>query len=89
MDPGDMLAPGQSIKSANGQFAFTLQPDGNLILYDAGRALWASQTSGKHVVVCSMQMDGNLVVYLSNYVVCRTTATSSFIRSAGARGSRQ
>lgn len=33
MEPGQVLNPGQSIASPNGQFQFTYQSDGNLVLY--------------------------------------------------------
>jgi tyrosinase len=65
--PGQVLAPHQWIRSANGQYELTYQGDGNLVLYGPGhRALWASQTDGKPVGSCIMQGDGNLVVYGPN-----------------------
>jgi hypothetical protein len=63
MQPGEVLNPGQSIKSANGRYTFVYQTDGNLVLYDGGTALWASGTDGRPVGVCIMQADGNLVIY--------------------------
>ena len=63
MRPGEVLNPGQSIVSANGRFRFIYQDDGNLVLYRAGAALWASLTDGRGVGVCIMQADGNLVLY--------------------------
>jgi hypothetical protein len=66
MQPGQVLNPGQSIASGNGQFRFIYQLDGNLVLYRGSSALWASGTNGRgvEVGVCIMQSDGNLVLYI-------------------------
>lgn len=63
MDPGQVLIPNQAIHSVGGRFTFVYQDDGNLVLYDGGRALWATGTNGRGVGVAIMQTDGNLVVY--------------------------
>jgi hypothetical protein len=65
MQPGETLNPNQSISSANGQFEFAYQTDGNLVLYRLrdGHPLWASNTAGQPDEVCIMQSDGNLVIY--------------------------
>jgi hypothetical protein len=63
MYPGEVLWPGQPLESANGDFSFVYQRDGNLVLYDAGGPLWSSGTGGTAPGVCVMQPDGNLVVY--------------------------
>jgi hypothetical protein len=63
MQPGETLPPGQQITSASGRYRFVYQGDGNLVLYDGGRATWASNTAGKPTGVCIMQGDGNLVIY--------------------------
>jgi hypothetical protein len=68
MRPGQVLNPGQSIRSNSGKFTFILQADGNLVLYKnlstgGQKALWASNTNGKPTQVCIMQSDGNLVLY--------------------------
>lgn len=64
MNPGETLLPGQSIRSANGQYEFILQTDGNLVLYNQENvALWNSKTNGAPVTICTMQSDGNLVLY--------------------------
>lgn len=62
------LRQNQEIRSANGQYRLTLQPDGNLVLYRNGtQALWASGTSGRpEITRCAMQIDGNLVLYDNN-----------------------
>lgn len=65
MQPGEVLNPGQSITSTNGQYTFVYQGDGNLVLYrnSNGQALWASNTWGRTDGVCIMQGDGNFVIY--------------------------
>ena len=55
--------PGPVDQSASGRYRFIYQGDGNLVLYDGGTPLWASNTDGKPVGVCIMQDDGNLVIY--------------------------
>lgn len=69
MNPEEMLLPGHSIRSANGQYEFILQSDGNLVLYNSENvALWNSETNGKTATMCIMQSDGNLVIYQSGGV---------------------
>ena len=56
-------------KKGNGQgsapFKVVMQQDGNLVIYDKNRAIWASDTNGKGSAPFSviMQDDGNLVIY--------------------------
>ena len=64
MQPGEVLNPGHSITSANGRYRFIYQGDGNLVLYEGGTPLWASDTSGRPAGVAIMQGDGNLVIYV-------------------------
>jgi len=61
----DVLTPGQSLTSPNGQFVAAFQGDGNLVVYRIGQntALWASSTHGKAGTRVIMQADGNLVMY--------------------------
>lgn len=63
MKPGDVLHPGDSLASNNGNYVLAMQRDGNLVIYSGTSALWASNTAGKPVAVCIMQGDGNLVLY--------------------------
>lgn len=65
LQPGEALNPGQSIVSANGQYTFLYQGDGNLVLYrnSNGKTLWSSNTWGKTSGSCVMQGDGNFVIY--------------------------
>ncbi|MBN8552678.1 MAG: hypothetical protein J0L52_07270 [Caulobacterales bacterium] len=58
------LGPNQQIRSANGRFHLIMQSDCNLVLYEGGRALWASGTVGRgQGCRAVMQGDGNFVVY--------------------------
>jgi hypothetical protein len=57
------LAPGQTLTSRTGRYTLSLQADGNLVLYGAGAAYWASKTQSKVVSRLVMQDDGNLVLY--------------------------
>nr|AAQ55289.1 lectin precursor [Typhonium divaricatum] len=58
LNTGDYL----SVKA----YKFIMQEDCNLVLYDAGTAIWSSGTYGRgYGCRCTMQDDGNLVVYNS------------------------
>lgn len=64
---GEKMRPNESLQSANGNYRFYLQGDGNLVLRNAvGSALWASDTHGMGGVTLSMQGDGNLVLYTTS-----------------------
>ncbi|MGJ3704011.1 LysM peptidoglycan-binding domain-containing protein [Variovorax sp. AFSI2.2] len=70
--PGQNLAPGQGIYSPDGRYYFTLQTDGNLVVYDRHdnmQALWNSQTAGSGANNFAFQTDGNMVLYGPNGVV--------------------
>mmetsp|Transcript_54743 Transcript_54743/g.150905 ORF Transcript_54743/g.150905 Transcript_54743/m.150905 type:complete len:202 (+) Transcript_54743:64-669(+) len=60
---GDYLFYSNSITSANGKYWVVQQSDGNLVLYTAGKALWASHTNTVANAETELQQDGNLVVY--------------------------
>jgi len=63
MNGSQRLDKGQSIEVA-GKGKLFMQPDGNLVLYDAAnQPKWASGTYGKAVTHVIMQPDGNLVIY--------------------------
>jgi hypothetical protein len=66
MRPGTMLRPEEFIFSKNGRFRFIYQHDGNLVLYDGNKPIWASGTYGLRNGQCKMQADGNLVIYLAD-----------------------
>jgi hypothetical protein len=60
------LTTGQSLTSCNGDYTLDMQGDGNLVLYQNGTALWASNTSGSAADEAIMQGDGNFVLYTSS-----------------------
>ncbi len=47
---------------------FSMQGDGNLVLYNKSTPLWNSKTQGNPGAWLAMQDDGNLVVYRSDGV---------------------
>jgi len=59
-----VLLGGQGLSC--GTHTFIMQTDGNLVEYNGTTALWASGTSGNSGAYCTMQSDGNLVVYSSS-----------------------
>jgi hypothetical protein len=61
--PGQGLGPGDTAHSCDGRFELAMQKDGNLVLYEGGKALWATGTDGKNGYAMWMQTDGNLVLY--------------------------
>lgn len=70
------LLPGQSLLTPDGKYRMVLQPDGNLVVYSPTKALWASSTSGKSVMLLAMQPDGNLVLYDTSGTAIWTSKTS-------------
>ncbi|KAM0953378.1 putative bulb-type lectin domain-containing protein [Dioscorea sansibarensis] len=62
---GESLREGQALTYA--AYTFIMQSDCNLVLYDNGNPIWASNTGGlaKHCYVI-LQSDGNLVIYNNN-----------------------
>jgi LysM domain len=69
---GQKLEPGQSLSSPNGAYTLTLQDDGNMVLYARDQAVWATGTSGQHVVRAEVQTDGNFVLYTPDKPVWHT-----------------
>jgi nucleoid-associated protein YgaU len=69
---GQQLVRGGSLVSNNGAFTFTLQDDGNLVLYARGEARWATATNGQDVVRAQVQPDGNFVAYTADKPVWHT-----------------
>ncbi|XP_072994326.1 mannose-specific lectin-like [Typha latifolia] len=62
---GNTLTAGESL--TQGSYTFIIQNDCNLVLYDSGKAVWASGTSGQGAGCrLDMQSDGNLVIYNRN-----------------------
>ncbi|HEY4022475.1 MAG TPA: beta-galactosidase [Pseudonocardiaceae bacterium] len=57
------LGANGSLPSCDGRFALNLQGDGNLVLYEGGAALWATNTVNSGATKAIMQGDGNFVLY--------------------------
>ena len=53
-----------------------MQADGNFVLYENTRAIWASNTSGNANATLVMQDDGNLTIYSTDKRVLWTTNTA-------------
>ncbi|MER2563564.1 MAG: peptidoglycan DD-metalloendopeptidase family protein [Myxococcaceae bacterium] len=79
---GQSLSAGQSKASCDGRFVLAMQTDGNLVLYQGTRALWATMTNGRGGALAAMQGDGNFVVYTAAGAPLFHTNT---FRYAGAR----
>ena len=63
LNSNQRLDKGQKIEVA-GKGQLIMQPDGNLVVYDAANApKWATGTDGKAVTHVIMQADGNLMIY--------------------------
>ncbi|MCU1668026.1 MAG: beta-N-acetylhexosaminidase [Blastococcus sp.] len=76
LDAGSVMTGGQWVRSPNGRYGLTLQPDGNLVSYAPGdRPLWSSVTYGHPGDVAAMQSDGNLVVYAGDGSVLWNSGT--------------
>lgn len=58
--PGQALQPGSAVTSLNGQYTFSLQTDGNIVVSNAGRPIWASQTNGQGGTALILGTDGIL-----------------------------
>ena len=63
MQPGEVLPPGQSIRSTNGLYTLVYQGDANLVLAGPAGPIWASGTFGQSVGAAALRGDGNLVIY--------------------------
>jgi hypothetical protein len=76
--PGQQLATGQQLVSANWKARLTLQSDGNLVLksVDTGAVLWASGTQGKPITRVLLQGDGNVEGYNDTGVAYWSTQTA-------------
>ncbi|GLL00940.1 hypothetical protein [Dactylosporangium matsuzakiense] len=70
LEPGFGLTAGQALRSANGKYTLTQQPDGNLVLADeAKRVQWSSQTSANPGATASLDRTGDFVVYAKSGTV--------------------
>jgi hypothetical protein len=68
LSTGKTLRNGEKLVSPNSRYCFTMQPDGNAVVYDSDYTgkltpIWNSRTNGVANRYLSFQTDGNLVVY--------------------------
>jgi len=61
------LVGGQCLISANGRYRFIMQHDGNVVIYDGGRAISAINTYGSNRYII-FQTDGDLVLYEGDWI---------------------
>jgi hypothetical protein len=73
--PGERLNPGEQLTSPNGRYVLVMQGDGNLVEYDAGKPVWASNTNGHPGSDFEAQSDGNFVVYAPGHVAVWASST--------------
>jgi hypothetical protein len=77
MNTNGTLQEGQQIVAGGGRIRAVLQHDGNFVVYDGNRALWADGLNNyfgpNHLV---LQSDGNLVAYLQNGTPLWSTQTN-------------
>ncbi|MEV0131611.1 hypothetical protein AB0H83_24505 [Dactylosporangium sp. NPDC050688] len=76
LKPGFRLSAGQALRSPNGRYTLTQQPDGNLVLADEAKQVrWSSQTPGNSGAYASFNRDGDFVVYGKSGAVLWRSAT--------------
>jgi len=65
LKPGQYLSPGEELLSTNQRFVLQYRKDGSFQLFDAEeeKTLWETGTGGLGAWRCSMEKDGNLVIY--------------------------
>ncbi len=61
--PGTILSSGAVVTTLYGQFALTMQGDGDLVLTGQGQQLWHTGTAANPGAWAALQSDGNFVVY--------------------------
>lgn len=60
---GQGLLAGQSLVSCDGRYTMIMQLDGNLVIYDEGAPIWASNTVNQPAAEVVLRADGNFVLY--------------------------
>lgn len=66
---GSEMRPGRMLVSANGEYRFVMQTDGNLVFYRGSAALWTSETNGHPGADAFLQRDGNFVIYFDRRAI--------------------
>jgi|GEM_PF-6997784 len=60
---GNGIKAGESITSENKTYKFTVQTDGNMVIYKNDMPIWSSGTYGKNIDQLKLLSNGNLVAY--------------------------
>jgi YD repeat-containing protein len=77
LQQNESIVPQQSLVSPDGRFAFFLQRNGDLVLYELPfTILWSAGIANAQGVTLSMQPDGNMVVLDSRLNVVWSTGTA-------------
>jgi GH25 family lysozyme M1 (1,4-beta-N-acetylmuramidase) len=78
IQPGQGLVAGHTQSSCDGRFSLSMQEDGNLVLYEEGKALWATGTNQERGYEVIMQDDGNFVLHDIHDSVIWATHTNAY-----------
>ena len=78
LECGQAMKPGNVLQSLDGRYQMRYQTDGNLVVYNQGRAVWQSKTAGKPAGVAALQGDGRLVVKGPDNAVLWQTSDSGY-----------
>jgi|GEM_PF-3560013 len=75
---GQRLLPGDVRRSRNGVYTLAFQTDGNLVLTNRNNnfVVWASATNNRNAANCTLQSDGNLVIFSATGQMLWSSATS-------------
>jgi hypothetical protein len=76
LNAGSALEPGVSVVSPNHEYGLLLQHDGNLALYQHGRVIWVSHTTGRAGTVAELGRDGLFGVFEGRTALWETPAYS-------------
>ncbi len=72
-----VLGVNDTVTSCDGRFSLVMQGDGNLVLYQGGRAIWSTGTPGRGGAFATLQSDGNFVLYTRNSKALFSTRTAN------------
>jgi hypothetical protein len=94
LQEGHALLPGQWMTSADGDYRFSMQGDGNLVFYQLSpgpiRALWASNTGpGYTPVGAFLQPNGNFALYVTQLGNPWSTGTTGWLGVTVTAGTKQ
>ncbi|KNG85119.1 hypothetical protein ANOM_007080, partial [Aspergillus nomiae NRRL 13137] len=73
---GEWLEAGHSLEPEDGSIKFTVQTDGNMVVYHGGKALFQNTAGqGKHIRGLKLEEEGNLCLYTTNGEIVWQTNT--------------